>query len=218
MSMQPPTSLTDTSTSLEQQLHQAQLELAQLKQSIQQGTLPKEPTPDEQLSAFMANPAEYVAAIAQTVVEKNADHFLVNMREEAEFKGALRAFRAAYPDAIPFETLIFDEVAKIIHTDEDGVLAPWNELLEQGLQRFQIVFKETLKNSPELLKNNSNDNLGTSTPIYKTALAVMEGSGARKMPKVLPSFTRDQIAKMSPAQFSENEVAIEEAMRLGRIS
>ncbi|MDH4379091.1 MAG: hypothetical protein QE263_04205 [Vampirovibrionales bacterium] len=217
MSMQSSPLPNTTTPILEQQLHQAQLELAQLKQSLQQGKAPKEPTPDEQLSAFMGNPAEYVASIAQNVVEQNADHFLVDMREEAEFKGALRAFRVAHPDAVPFETLIFDEVAKIIRNDDDGVLAPWSELLEQGLQRFQIVFKETLKNNAELLQNPTNNANASQPPIPQLTSSGIEASGSRKAPKPLPSFTRDQIAKMSPAQFAENESAIEEAMRLGRI-
>jgi len=203
---------------LKEELHKAQLELVQLKQSIQQGTVPKEPTPEEQFSAFVTNPIQFVTAIAQSVVNSNADHFLLDLREEAEFKGALRAFRAAHPDAVPFETLIFDEVAKTIKSDDDGVLAPWSELLEQGLQRFQLVFQETLKNTPELLKANNKIPSELPSTEEKTAVAVMEGSGARKMPKALPSFTRAQIAKMSPAQFAENEAAIEEAMRLGRIS
>ena len=121
-------------------------------------------------------------------------------------RGALNGFFKAHPDAMPFQNFIMAEVAELIRTDADGVIEPWDKLLEKGLKRFDEKFRDKIKAeaSAEAAPND-------------TARAFVEGAANRQLPDGPSSFTRDQIAAMSMDEFLKNEAAINEALRNKRI-
>ncbi len=140
---------------------------------------------------------------------------LSTLRDEAELNGHLRVFRKEHPDAVPFEPFIMQEVAKLIEDDDDGVLAPWDELLAMAYTNFQATFKDTLNTINQ--QQTADQSSAEAMVAAKNQPPHMEGSTQRNMPQALPSFTRKQIARMTPAEFSKHEAAIESAMKHGRI-
>jgi hypothetical protein len=169
----------------------------------------------EQVASTVAlQVAEQVAAqVAQQAVDTTfTDEMslqLSTLKDEAELRGALRVFRKEYPDAIAFEPFILKEVANIIENDDDGILAPWDELLAMAYKSFQGKFKDAIKNETIAKPMVPSDK--ASMPPH------IEGSTQRSMPETLPSFTRKQISRMTPAEFAKHEAAIESAMKHGRI-
>lgn len=163
-----------------------------------QGGLPQE----EALAALSADPYGFV----QNIVQVTAVQHLQNMKEQAELMGALSAFRKQNPEARQFEPFILQEVAELIQNDDDGHIEPWNTLLEKGLAAFRKKFKGALKQNPELLAQQA----------AQTGMQ-LEGPTNRNLPQATPAFTRDQIAKMSLAEFVANESQINEAMKHNRI-
>ncbi len=159
------------------------------------------------LEALFTDPVGFV----QSIVDSSAQTHLADLKDEAELNGALRAARRAHPEFARFESFILQEVVELLKTDSDGIIDPWQDLLEKGFNKFQEKFKETVKNNPELLENAVG-----SQPI-DSSNAFIEGSSARVGADPLPSFTREQIAKMSSDEFLANEEAIEKALKLKRI-
>ncbi len=167
--------------------------------------------------------AEQVAQTVATQAVENAiestftEHMslqLSTMRDEAELNGHLRVFRKEHPDAVPFEPFIMQEVARLIDADDDGVLAPWDELLATAYTNFQATFKDTLKQldtAPAKAPTSGGAVTTEASPPH------MEGSTQRNMPQALPTYTRKQIARMTPAEFTKHEAAIEAALKHGRI-
>lgn len=162
---------------------------------------------------FASNPVEAIvmiaADVATEIVEQRLNNQLSTLKDEAELRGALAAFRKANPDVGEFEPFILQELAELIKQDPKAAEASWQELLEQGLSQFKEKFRATV--SEHHPKQAESALSSSSKQPY------MESGKPRKLPEGMPQFTRQQIAKMSPEEFASNEAAIELAMKHGRI-
>ena len=61
------------------------------------------------------------------------------------------------------------------------------------------------------------NNLSRQSEPPKTTGIALEGSKNTRPKEVKPSFTRQQIAQMTPAEYLKHEVAIKQALKEGRI-
>ncbi|MCE3235974.1 MAG: hypothetical protein K0Q50_2154 [Vampirovibrio sp.] len=156
--------------------------------------------PEQAVALFAQNPVAFV----REIVNQAAQLHLADLKDEAELRGAITAFRRTHPEFDRFQPFIMQEVASLIQDDPDGVIDPWNTLLEKGLQRFQQKFKETVYGPPAIAE------AGASPPYMETA-------ANRQNPDEPPVFTREQIARMSMPEFLKQEAAINEAMKEKRI-
>lgn len=196
---------------LQQKLAQALGELEQLKQQGQPAQ-PQERTleslsAEEAMTVLAQDPVGFI----RHVVGREADMHLANMKDEAELRGALHQARKAHSEFAQFEMFILQEVAELIQTDDDGVIDPWDKLLDKGVERFREKFKDILKTNPAMLAAAAAEQAG------KPMTPHVEGGSSRKMPQLPPAFSRKQIADMSIDDFLKNEAAIEDAMKNGRI-
>ncbi len=204
MNMQPQTNQELN----ESEATEANAELSELSRQPLESTLGLlELSPQAALATFQSNPVQFV----QSVIDEEAGKHLVRLKEEAELQGSLRSFRKKHPELKAFEGLILEQVAAVISEDEDGVLEPWDVLLEKGRERFEANFQEMLKNSTEQSKLND------VPPLQELAPPHLEGSSAREPKEALPSFSRQQIANMSLAEFKKNESKINQALKMKRI-
>lgn len=163
-------------------------------------------SPAEAGQLLMSDPVTFINAL----IEHAASRHLSDLKEEAELRGALNVFRRAHPEAAQFEPLIMQEVADIIQNDDDGVIDPWDKLLEKGIKRFEEKFRQRVQADPTL-------KAAARKMADASQAAHVEGSHTRKAPKTPPSFTRDQIGRMSMDEFIAQEEAINEALRNRRI-
>lgn len=192
-----------------QQLLQAQEEIRRLKTAAaSQDEPPAEPapealTPQQAMEKLAADPVGFIRGLIDTSAEKH----LAAMKEEAELRGALNAVRRKHPEFQRFESFIMKEVAALIENDPDGGIDPWDRLLEKGLEAFRQKFKDTLEAEAARLVKASAD-----APVPH-----MEGAANRTLPEPEPSFTREQIARMSLDEFLQKEAAINRAMQKNRI-
>ncbi len=164
-------------------------------------------SPQGALLALQSNPVQFV----QAVIDEEAGKHLVRLKEEAELQGALRAFRKKYPELQAFEGLILEQVATVINEDEDGILEPWDVLFEKGRERFELNFQGMLINSTTQSREDVEPRLNDIEPPH------LEGASAREPKEGLPSFSRQQIANMSLAEFKKNESKINQALKMKRI-
>ncbi|MGE0200343.1 MAG: hypothetical protein AB7P76_05175 [Candidatus Melainabacteria bacterium] len=161
-------------------------------------------TPEEALRLFQRDPVGFI----HSIVEMSAERHLSDLKEKAELNGALNVFRKAHPEVAAFEPFILQEVADLIRNDDDGVIAPWHTLLEDGLARFQEKFQTFIRENPDF---RSAGQAATGEVPY------MEGASARQASEPEARFTRAQIAGMSLKEFLKNEAAINEALKNNRI-
>jgi hypothetical protein len=189
-------------------LKQAQEEIRLLKNQLGNQQADQTLTqlePEAARDALMADPVGFVRAI----VDAAAKVHLTDLKEQAELRGALLAFRRANPEFAKFEAYVLPLVAELIQTDPDGVIDPWQTLLEKAFSQFKARFSETLKNTPELLASQAKSVRPDS---------LLEGNANRIQPEAQPNFTREQIARMSLDEFIRNEKAINQALKQGRIA
>jgi len=170
-------------------------------------TAPLQPDTEELLNQFYQDPVNFI----RRVVNDSAEKYLTDLKEQAELHGALRIARQSNAEFGQFENFILQEVADIIQHDPDGVIAPWPDLLTQGYEQFKTKFQALVKQNPDWLLQHQ-DQSQLIVP-EKT----MENTGVRKTPEIPPTFTRQQIASMSPAEFLAQEAAIDRALKLNRI-
>ena len=156
-------------------------------------------SPKEAKQAFDADPVGFI----ETVVHQSADKHLDLFKEQAELLSALQFARLSNPDFKQFEPFILKEIAYLIETDEDGILDPWDSLLERGFAQFKERFTQLIKQQAQLKQEQ--------------ASAIMEKPGQRSPVKAKPKFSRKQIANMSLGEFLANESAIDQAMQQQRI-
>lgn len=157
------------------------------------------------LDLMIKDPVGFVQQIVASTTEKH----LADLKEQAELRGALNAFRKAHPEAARFEPFILQEVISLIQNDPDGVIDPWDKLLAKGLENFRQKFTATV--NEEFAKGET---AGTEN---MPQAPFVEGAANRIMPEAPPSFTRAQIAAMSRSDFLKNEAAINEALKNNRI-
>lgn len=156
------------------------------------------------LDMLMQDPVGFV----QKIVSGTTEQVLTDLKEQAELRGALNLFRRMHPEFTRFEPFILQEVVTLIETDPDGVIDPWDKLLEKAMQNFRQKFQQTVKE--ETLDAEKPGGSKQEPPF-------VEGAVNRVAPQPSPAFTRDQIAKMSMDDFLKNEAAINEALKNNRI-
>ena len=159
-------------------------------------------SPAQALDLLVQNPVAFV----RSIVDQAARMHLADLKEEAELRGAMQAFRKNYPEFDRFEPFILQEVARLIREDEDGVIYSWPTLLEKGMQNFRGKLSETVRAAQD-----GNDTASSPDPPR------IEASANRKLPTPPPSFTRDQISRMSLEDFLKHEDAINTALQERRI-
>lgn len=165
-----------------------------------QGTELNDLPPEQALKLFVHNPVAFI----REIVNQAAQLHLSDLREEAELRGAITAFRRNNPEFDRFEPFIMQEVVSLIQNDPDGVIDPWDTLLKKGLQLFQQKFRETVQGKP-------------ITPEAESPIPYIENAANRQAPTEPASFTREQIARMSMPEFLKHEAAINEALKEKRI-
>lgn len=168
-------------------------------QQVAEGMLSALPAA-QALKALMQNPVGFV----QQIVSQTTESALADLKDQAELRGALNMFRKAHPEFSRFESFILQEVVALIENDPDGVIDPWDKLLEKAMSNFQRKFQETVKQ--ESIKRDS-----LAEPPF------VEGAANRVIPEAQPAFSRDQIARMSLDEFLKNEASINEALKNNRI-
>jgi hypothetical protein len=174
-------------------------------QGVPQGATPSPPSVEQHLAHFCQDPESYI----RQIVTQEAEKHLINLKETAELQGALNMMRKAQPDFSRFEPFILREVARNLQEDDDGKIAPWPDLLEQGLKHFKEKFSTLIK-----------DKTYSSQPLQEnpmTERAHMEGAQQRKTLPASPNFTAQQIEHMSLEEFLNHEADINQALKDGRI-
>lgn len=159
--------------------------------------------PEQALEMLMRDPVGFV----QQIVNRSAEAHLANLKEEAELRGAMNLFRRKNPDFERFEPFILQEVAALIQNDPDGVIDPWDKLLEKAGENFRKKFAETLK--AEVMDKTMKKE--EKQPPY------MESAANKALPEQPQSFSREQIDRMSLDEFMKNEAAINDALKNKRI-
>ncbi|WP_373531902.1 hypothetical protein [Vampirovibrio sp.] len=164
--------------------------------------------PAQALELLIADPFAFV----RQIVADAAQTHLADLKEEAELKSALNAFRKKSPEFKRFEPFILQEVVTLLREDPEGGTASWEELIEQGMALFQQKFQATLQaQQDEALE------AGETGKQSRLQAPHIEAAGKRAMPTMPSSFTRQQIAGMSMGEFLKNEAAINEAMKNNRV-
>lgn len=161
--------------------------------------------PAQALELFVADPFAFV----RQIVEDAAKSHLADLKEEAELKSALNAFRKKSAEFQRFEPFILQEVVTLLREDPDGGSASWEQLIEKGLDLFRQKFEATLQ--AKLAEGNLLESAKANPSPY------METAANRAIPTEPPNFTRKQIAGMSLPEFLKNEEAINEAMKNNRV-
>lgn len=160
--------------------------------------------PAQALELFITDPFAFV----RQIVDDAAKMHLSDLKEEAELKNALNAFRKKSSEFQRFEPFILQEVVTLLKEDPEGSSASWETLLEKATVIFGQKFEATLQAKLE----NGNENPGklVEPPYIESA--------ANRAPIAEPaSFTRKQIANMSLPEFLKKEAAINEAIQNNRI-
>lgn len=159
-------------------------------------------SPEQALEKLVQNPVAFV----QDIVNSAAQTHLADLREEAELRGALSTFRNAYPEFTRFEPFIIQEAVSLIENDPDGSIAPWPDILDKAMKRFQQKFQDTIKTAQAPVGEKP-----SQTAPY------LEAAAKRSVPEQPQTFTRDQLSKMSLNDFLKNEAAINAALENKRI-
>jgi hypothetical protein len=160
--------------------------------------------PAQALELFITDPFAFV----RQIVEDAAKTHLSDLKEEAELKNALSAFRKKSSEFQRFEPFILQEVVTLLKEDPEGSTASWETLLEKATVIFGQKFEATLQAKME------NEDAQTNKAI---APPHMEAAANRAPITEPPSFTRKQIANMSLPEFLKKEAAINEAIQNNRI-
>ena len=138
------------------------------------------------------------------------------MQQGSEFQAAMHALQQHDPAFVYYQKAILQEARAIVDqqgvpTDPegDGLTDNWITLLLKAKANVEAKLQEG--GSSDIKPN------GGQTPPPSTGGLALEGSKNTKPKEAKPSFTRQQIAQMSPADYLKNEVAIKQALKEGRI-
>ena len=164
-------------------------------------------SPEAALQKLQENPVLFI----EEMIEKSAGQHLDLMREQLELQSALHFAKRYLPDFQRFEPFILQELAQMIQDDEDGVLEPWPDLLEQAMERFRERFLKLIKEDPDRVNTLLSPESEGIEPVHK------ERAHNRKVNKAKPSYTRKQIESMSLEDFLTHEATINQALKDQRI-
>ena len=153
------------------------------------------------LVEFQQNP---VAFIQREIDQAIKAHLLV-ANEDGQARVAMQGFLRQNPDAEPVMNYILEEVARLIESDTDGVLAPWPDLFQEALSNFVTKFQGNVKESTVSVPNKAPE-----MPFIEQGKLPSKAPAARV-------FTRSEIGKMSPQEYLANEAVIRQAFKENRI-
>jgi len=159
----------------------------------------------ESEALFRQDPVGFIRQEIQRAVQGE----LLHANEDGQARMAIDAFLRANPEAAPFMGYVLNEVSEIIQNDDDGVLAPWPELLQQGLQQFSGKIDAQMKGT---------QGGAVAPPVVMPQSPVVEqGKNSGTGAMAPQAFSRADIAKMSVDDYIKNEDAIRAAMKAGKI-
>jgi hypothetical protein len=162
-------------------------------------------SPEAALHAFQQDPIAFIRQEIRQAVHTT----MLTAHEDGQARVAMEELARQNPGASEFMPLIIAEVKTIIANDDDGVLAPWPLLFQQGLERL------SRKLETHLAQNKSVMEPGTAEP--STPFVEM----GRLQPSSTPvpkSFTRQEIDRMSLEDYMRQEQSIRDALKNGRIT
>lgn len=160
--------------------------------------------PQQAVELLLTDPVGFV----KSIVDSAAKVHLSDLKEEAELRGILAAFRKNNPDYARFEPFILQEVVLLLEQDPDAATDPWDKLLEKATDAFKQKFSQVVEEEKQKKEHSA---LPLSEPPY------VEGAANRTVQPTPSHFTREQIARMSMAEFLANEAAINDALTHNRI-
>jgi hypothetical protein len=191
------------------QLKELRAELTAMKESSSDkaGAMPNMqiPSKEEIFQRLVEDPDGYFRELISNVAMQE----MQLLREEMELKNAMQVAKQKYPEFQDFQEHILQEVMGFINADEDVSKLSWNDLLDKGFSQFQSKFKSAAEKGPGTLAK-----VATAGDVKG---AYMEGQVARKPQPLAPSFTREEIGRMSLEEFLQNETAINKAMQNNRV-
>ncbi len=182
------------------QLKALKAELEQLK-STPQTPEASEETPlvstESVYKKLVEDPEGYLSELMGNILRQE----MQLMREELELKSALKMARQKYPEFAHFEHYVLQELMALMEDDAEVDRRSWDDLMDEGFARLQQKLKSAVEQSAAQLLPASEE------------MAFMEGNAVRKPVVAQPTFTRDQISKMSMQDFLKFEDAINEALK-----
>jgi hypothetical protein len=155
--------------------------------------------------AFRENPVAFIRQEIRQAVEAT----ILSANEDGQARVAMEELARQNPGAAEFMPLIIAEVKDIIANDDDGVLAPWPQLFQQGLERLTLKLEKQLKGGTTLKEATP-----TAVPKSPFVEAGTLPTGGKSAP---PPITRDSIARMSLEEFMRHEASIKQAFRNGQV-
>ncbi|MEB3246171.1 MAG: hypothetical protein VKJ06_09345 [Vampirovibrionales bacterium] len=161
------------------------------------------------LEAFYANPVGFIKGIIADEAETHLAKVGKDMQESAQLEQAILMLRKHEPDFEKLEPYVLQEAARLIETDEDGVIDPWPVLLDKALASVKKNLKEMIA------KEITPEGAQASVPKLPKQMAP---AGPRDASSRAQHFTRQQIAQMSLAEFMRHEPAINAALARGEIN
>lgn len=188
------------------QLKDMRAQLAELKLVSPEASEPagEAVSQEDIFKRMLEDPETYLVELMSKVAQRE----LQLMREEIELKSALRQARQKHPEFKDFESYVLQEIVSLLDEDAELDKLPWDDVLDKGFERLQQKFKSAVHKNPEQFTVDSKQ---------EVKKAYMEGQASRKPQPMLPSFSRDDIGKMSLQEFTKNEAAINEALKNNRI-
>lgn len=171
----------------------------------------QELSPKDAFSLFQQNPVAFMMDLMNAYFTLHVSA----MQQGGEFQAAIHALQQHDPAFVHYLQPIIQELRAIVDkqgnpTDPegDGLTDNWITLLLKAKANVEAKLQQGGGNNPTL---------STQTDSSKAKGVVLEGSKNTSPKEVKPSFTRQQIAQMSPADYLKHEVAIKQALKEGRI-
>ena len=170
----------------------------------------QELSPKDAFTLFQQNPVAFMMDLMNAYFTLHVSA----MQQGSEFQAAIHALQQHDPAFVHYLQPIIQELRAIVDkqgnpTDPegDGLTDNWITLLLKAKANVEAKLQQGGKDP-------------TATPPTDSPKAkgvVLEGSKNTSPKEVKPSFTRQQIAQMSNAEYLKHEVAIKQALKEGRI-
>jgi len=208
----PPPAVKDAGSLTLKQLEPLLLESRSTTQVItpEIAHLLQELSPKDAFSLFQQNPVAFMMDLMNAYFTLHVSA----MQQGSEFQAAIHALQQHDPAFVHYLQPIIQEVRSIVDkqgnpTDPegDGLTDNWITLLLKAKANVEAKLQQGGKDPTPTPQPDST----------KVTGVVLEGSKNTRPKEVKPSFTRQQIAQMSPADYLKHEVAIKQALKEGRI-
>ena len=166
--------------------------------------------PKDAFSLFQQNPVAFMMDLMNAYFTLHVSA----LQQGGEFQAAMHALQQHDPAFVYYQQPILQEARAIVDqqgnpTDPegDGLVDNWITLLLKAKANVEA----------KLQQGGKENNLSMQSEPAKATGIALEVSKNTLPKEVKPSFTRQQIAKMTPAEYLKHEVAIKQALKEGRI-